>query len=246
MLEPRHAQLEAAARELPDRSAAFRQALSGPTVQVIAEIKRRSPSEGDLRPELEPRRTAAEYESAGASAISVLTNEVFFGGSLADLHAVSSACKLPVLRKDFLFSAAQLLEAKVAGASAVLLIVRILPKAELCELLAGASEAGLGVLVEVHTVEECDQAVAAGAEVIGVNCRDLDTLALDRDRADAILATLPAGVIAVAESGISSTADVHRVAAAGADAILVGTSLSRSVRTAQTLRALTGIPRRGR
>ena len=244
-LEPRARDLEAAARAAspaPDWSAA----LAGTDVAVIAEVKRRSPSAGAIAPDLEPGRLAADYERGGARAVSVLTDEMHFGGSLGDLEEVRRAVALPVLRKDFLVAPIQLWEAKAAGASAVLLIVRALEDTELEELSEAALELGLGRLVEVHRAGELERALALEPESVGVNSRDLDTFSVDLATIEATLREVPPGIVAVAESGLRCREDVVRVAEWGADAVLVGTALARAPDPGGAVSHLTGVERRGR
>lgn len=213
------------------------------TVGVIGEVKRRSPSAGVIREGLNPVMHARAYVSGGAVAISVLTEEAHFGGSLADLETVAAAVAVPVLRKDFLLDELQLLEARAAGAAGVLLIARVLPPTRLRDLTREAKTLGLASVVEVHDAGELETACAAGAPVIGVNSRDLDDFTVDLARAETLLGRVPAGVIAVAESGITTRADVARLAAAGADHVLVGTALSRLGEPESAVRALGGVPR---
>lgn len=205
----------------------FAAALARPALSIIAEIKRRSPSRGALAPSLDPAYLAREYEGGGAAAMSVLTDREFFGGSEQDLQTARAAVCLPVIRKDFTIDEYQIHEARAIGADAVLLIVRILDDAVLRDLLAAATAVGLASLVETHTAAELDRALAAGARIIGVNSRDLDTFEV---KLDAALALRPriGDAIAVAESGIHTADDVRRVRDAGFDAILVGESLVRS------------------
>ncbi len=233
-----------AARAAPDPPDLVN-ALSGPLVAVIAEVKRRSPSEGTISADLDPVVHAREYAANGASAISVLTEGVYFGGSGADLRQVSSSAGVPVLRKDFILHEAQIAEARSWGASGVLLIVRALGPARLAALQACASDLGLTALVEAHDAAELDTALEAGARVIGINSRDLTTFRTDPAAWD-LLDGIPSDRIAVAESGMSSRADVERAAAAGADAVLVGTALSRASSPGTLLRELSGVPRSGR
>ena len=221
-------------------------ALAGGAVAVVAEVKRRSPSEGDLRPDLDPVGRARAYVAGGARAISVLTDEPFFGGSLADLAAVAAAVRVPVLRKDFIVDELQVLEARGAGASAVLLIVRALDPGQLQDLAAAAREVGLETVIEAHAEAEVERALSAGATVVGLNSRDLDTFAVDLAVAERLLAQLPPAVPALAESGVQGLGDVERLAQAGADAVLVGTSLSRAADGEAAVRALAAVPRRGR
>jgi indole-3-glycerol phosphate synthase len=215
-------------------------------VGVIAEVKRRSPSAGVIRAALDPVAHARAYAAGGAVAISVLTEEAHFGGSLADLEAVAASVALPVLRKDFLLDEVQLLEARAAGAAGVLLIARVLSPGRLRDLTRAAQSLGLAVLVEVHGAGELASACAAGATLIGVNSRDLDDFTVDLARAEALLRRVPAELIAVAESGIATRADVTRLAAAGADHVLVGTALSRLGDPQAAVRELSDVPRRAR
>ncbi len=199
----------------------FVDALTAPGVSVIAEIKRASPSRGAIAPGVVADHVAAEYLAGGAAAISVLTEPSRFNGSLADLSAVA-ALGAPTLRKDFIVDPYQVWQARAAGASAVLLIVAALDDAELATLQAAAHEAHLSALVEVHDRDECERALAAGAQVIGVNARDLRSFTIDPERFTELRSTLTEGVIAVAESGVSTPDDVRRLGAHGADAVLVG------------------------
>ncbi len=213
----------ARAPKVPSFAEALR---GGETLALIAEVKRRSPSAGIIRADLDPAGHAVRYSAAGASAISVLTEGPHFGGSLDDLVAVGAAVQIPRLRKDFILDELQLLEAKGSGASAALLIVRILTPLRLRKLVDFAREIGIDTLVEAHTQSEALVALEAGAEIIGINSRDLDTFALDPDKAWELLAALPPDRIAVAESAMQNVADVQKAAVAGADAVLVGTALS--------------------
>lgn len=208
---------------------------------VIAEVKRASPSAGRIA-ETDPGARARTYEAAGAAAISVLTEPRHFDGSLADLRAVHLATSVPVLRKDFLVHPSQLMEARVEGADAVLLIAAALSAAELASMVAAAEDLGLGALVEVHTEPDLEGALATDAKVLGVNARDLESLEVDLDRAVGLLERVPADRIAVAESGISSREQVERVVAAGARAVLVGEALMRAEDPGAKLRELRGDP----
>ena len=192
---------------------------------VITEIKRRSPSKGDLFPGLDPARLAGQYERGGASCLSVLTDEEFFGGSVADLQAARGAVSLPVLRKDFTVHRHDVLDARVMGADCVLLIAAALDDAELVELHAVALDVGLDVLVEIHDEAELERALAVGATVIGVNQRDLITFEVDTERAVRMAPLMPAGVVRVAESGVRDAADVRTLGEAGFHAVLVGETL---------------------
>ncbi len=206
----------------------WRAALAQPGVQLIAEVKAASPSEGVIQAALDPEAQARAYARAGAAAISVLTDAPFFHGSLAHLRAVRAAVPVPVLRKDFILDPYQIYEARAAGADAVLLIVALLDDAQLRDALALSRELGLGTLVEVHTPTELERALAAGAEVIGVNNRDLHTFTVDLAVSEQLLPRIPRGVVRVAESGVHTPEDVVRMACAGADAVLVGTALMRA------------------
>jgi len=234
--------LAAAARPGPSFLAALRR----PTVALIAEVKRRSPSAGSIREDLDPAARAAGYAEGGAAAISVLTDGPFFGGSLDDLRAVVERTRVPVLRKDFILSEEQVLEARGAGASAVLLIVRALTPVRLAMLRRFAADLGLAALVEAHTAPELAVALDAGAEIVGINSRDLDTFRIDIERAWTLFASVPPQVIAVAESGMAGVDDVSRAASAGADAVLIGTALSAADEPAALARQITGVSRVGR
>lgn len=216
------------------------------SVGVIAEVKRRSPSAGSIRPALDPLHHARAYAAGGAIGISVLTEPEHFGGSLEDLEGVVKAVALPVLRKDFVVDETQLLETRAAGAAAVLLIVRVLAPGRLRALVGEARTLGLGVLVEAHTLAELDAALEAGSKLVGINNRDLDSFAVDPATSERLLPRVPRGIVAVAESGIETRADVERLAAAGADLVLVGTALTRLAEPETAVRALTGVPRRAR
>jgi indole-3-glycerol phosphate synthase len=206
----------------------FAAALRGGPLAVISEIKRRSPSKGDLFPDLVPADLAATYEAGGASCLSVLTDVEFFGGSVADLQAARSACSLPVLRKDFTVDGRDVVDARLMGADAVLLIVAALTDDELRSFHRLATDVGLDALVEVHDAAELDRAIAAGATLIGVNQRDLATFTVDRDLAAKLRPSMPDGAVTVAESGVRDRSDAEALAAAGYDAILVGESLVTS------------------
>lgn len=235
-----------AARSAPP-ARGFEAALrSGDHLAVIAEIKRASPSKGALNPDLDPAGTARSYELGGASALSVLTDREFFGGSEADLRAARSATRLPVLRKDFTVCTNDVLDARIMGADAVLLIVAALSDAELSELMAVASSVGLDALVEVHDETEAARALSAGATMVGVNQRDLFTFEVDTGRAARVAAALPEDVCRVAESGITGPADAEILAGAGFDAVLVGEYLVRSSDPAETVSGMARVPRRTR
>jgi indole-3-glycerol phosphate synthase len=244
-LRGRGATLTREAQDSP-RPPSFRAALRRSQLAVIAEVKRRSPSAGPIREDLDPAERAELYASQGAAAISVLTGGPYFGGSLADLAEAVRRVSLPTLRKDFILDELQILEARAAGAAAILLIVRALPRARLGELLRFAREWSLDALVEVHTPAELSVALEADSEIIGVNSRDLDTFRIDTQSAWEILGRIPPDRVAVGESGMSSVADVELAAQAGADAVLVGTALSAASSPADLLRAICQVARRGR
>ncbi|HZT66917.1 MAG TPA: indole-3-glycerol phosphate synthase TrpC [Acidimicrobiales bacterium] len=229
----------AARAEPPPRP--FAAALAGDRLAVIAEIKRRSPSKGDLAPHLSPAKLAAAYAAGGAACLSVLTDEEFFSGSPTDLAEARAAVTLPVLRKDFTVSPADVCDARLMGADAVLLIVAALTDAELSELGRLAADLGLAALVEVHDEREAERALAAGATVVGVNQRDLFTFEVDPARAERVAAALPDGVVKVAESGIRHAEDAARLAGAGFDAVLVGESLVRSADPTAAVRSMSAL-----
>lgn len=202
--------------------------LREPGVGVIAEVKRASPSKGQLAPIADPAALASVYAEGGARAISVLTEQRRFGGSLADLDQVRAAVDVPVLRKDFIVSPYQVHEARAHGADLVLLIVAALEQNVMHGLLERVESLGMTALVEVHTEQEADRALAAGAKVIGINARDLTTLSVDRDVFGRIAPGLPSDIVTIAESGVRGPADLLAYAGAGADAVLVGEGLVTS------------------
>jgi indole-3-glycerol phosphate synthase len=214
------------------------------TLGVVAEIKRRSPSKGDLAPDLDPALTAKAYAAGGASCLSVLTDRVYFGGTVDDLHAARGACELPVLRKDFTIDEIQVYEARAIGADALLLIAAALPDdtllRDLHELAIGL---GLAVLVESHDDAELERALAVGARVVGVNARDLGTFAEDLSVGERLAERVPADAVAIAESAIRSVDDARRMADAGFDAVLVGEMLVRAADPTATVRGLAGVTR---
>lgn len=212
-----------------------------PGSSVIAEVKRRSPSKGDLADIPDPAVLAAEYAAGGAAAISVLTEQRRFGGSLADLRAVRAAVDVPVLRKDFIVSTYQLVEARAAGADLALLIVAALPGDELRRLHDEARELGLTVLVEVHDEPETERAVELGAELVGVNARNLKTLEIHDDTFGRLAPLVPDDRVKVAESGIFSPADVQRFVGEGARAVLVGEALVKDGDPRSAVRSMTGV-----
>lgn len=238
------ADLERVALETPVLGS-LRSALARPGISVIAEFKRASPSRGRFAVEMDPAEVAAEYAAGGAVAMSVLTDEPFFQGSLADLTAASAVGharepRLAMLRKDFVIDSYQILEARAAGADAILLIVGAVSQTSLERLLSFANELGLDALVEVHNEAELARATAAGASIIGINNRDLRTFTVDLATTERLAAHRPDNTLLVSESGIFDRTDVVRLAACGVDAILVGESLVLSPDRAAAIRLLTG------
>lgn len=234
------AALEREQTRTPDGTA-FEAALrAGPAPRVIAECKRRSPSKGILREKYDAAALARSYADAGAAAISVLTEPTFFDGAPEHLRAVRAAVTVPLLRKDFIVSDYQLVEAAALGADAILLIVGALSQADLTRLLAGATSRRLAVLVEVHDLDELGRAIDAGARIVGVNSRNLRTLGVDPGVLDEVAAALPVDVIAVAESGIRTGHDLTRLSTAGYHAFLVGERLITQPDPGAALRELRG------
>jgi indole-3-glycerol phosphate synthase len=230
----------AAARAADDPRRPFAAALRATGLSVIAEHKRRSPSAGVIREELALEDVVAAYERGGAAALSILTEEHGFGGSLADLELARRSSGLPILRKDFVVDSYQVVEALAAGADAILLIVAALDPEQLWTLYALATELGLDAVVEVHDEAELEAAAALGAHVIGINNRDLTTLTVDTERTYALLPGVPDGAVVVAESGFRTRAELERVAGAGVDAVLVGEALMRAPDIEAACRELTG------
>ena len=212
-----------------------------PAPRVIAEIKRRSPSKGALRPELDPVELARIYEQNGASAISVLTDQRFFGGSLDDLRAVRMSTALPLLRKDFVVDPYQVYEARISGADAILLIAAILTTEQIASYGALAAELGMAALVEVHNQAEMTSALNAKASLIGINNRDLHTFNVTLDTTRALRPLIPPGTILVSESGIHTEADRESLRMLGVDALLIGESLLVSADVAQATRLMCGL-----
>jgi indole-3-glycerol phosphate synthase len=236
--EPLAALAERAAAA-PSRTGRFQAALSrAGAMNVIAECKRRSPSRGVLRPDYDPVAIAAGYEQGGAAAISVLTEPTFFDGSLEHLIAVRAAVEVPILRKDFVVSEYQLLEAKAAGADAILLIVAALRPVELKVLHDHARRHGLDALVEVHNETELAIAVDAGARIIGVNNRNLRTLEVDVHASETLIAQIPSGVVAISESGLKTSDDLRRLHALGYHAFLIGERFMAAAEPGEQLREL--------
>jgi len=257
ILQSTREELERRKRELPQRlledraqaaerggggrpPGSFRAALTEPGMAVIAEFKRRSPSAGTLREQADLREVLSAYECGGASALSVLTEQPNFGGSLADLRSARDLCALPLLRKDFIVDEYQMHEARAAGADAVLLIVAALEEAELRSLHAAARALGLDVLVEVHDRDELERALELRAELIGINNRDLRDFSVDVERTTLLMGAVPAGVTVVSESGISSAGQLRSLAQDGVQAVLVGESLMRAPDPRRALEELIG------
>lgn len=231
--------LEGRALLAPERRGRFRAALERPGgFNVIAECKRRSPSKGVLRADYDAASIARAYQDAGAAAISVLTEPTFFDGSLADLAAVRASVALPILRKDFVVSEYQLLEARAVGADAILLIVAALEQRELVALSNRAAELGLDVLVEVHDAHELARAGEAGAAIVGVNNRNLRTLDVNVGASEDLITRMPPGALAVSESGLRSHDDLARLSRLGYRAFLVGERLVTQQDPGQALAAL--------
>lgn len=214
--------------------------LSRNEMNVIAEVKRSSPSKGNLAPITDPAALAEKYQEAGAAAVSVLTEQRRFGGSLADLDAVRSRIEIPVLRKDFMVDEYQFLEARAHGADIVLLIVAALSKSQLKDFYDLATELGMASLIEVHTQSELDSAMDISPRIVGVNSRNLKTLEVSASVFEELIPAIPSAVIRVAESGISTRADVAQAQKAGATAILVGESLVKSGDPISAMRELLG------
>lgn len=233
------ADLEARAGGRPE-ARGLRRALAGPGLHVIAECKRRSPSRGMLRADYDPAAIAAGYARAGAAAVSVLTEPSFFDGDLGHLELVRDAVPLPILRKDFVVDEYQLLESRASGADAALLIVAALEQAALVRLLARARALGLDALVEVHADRELDRALEAGADLVGVNHRDLRTLDVDLELSARLAPRIPPHVVAVAESGLRRRADLERLGRAGFRGFLIGEHLMSTADPGAALSALVG------
>ncbi len=220
-------QLKAQLSDAADLRGAL-QALTGSDMKIISEVKRASPSKGDLGEILQPARLAAQYESGGASVISVLTEERRFKGSIKDFTEVRREVSIPMLRKDFIVTEYQVIESRVLGADLLLLIVAGLSQSQYCDFHQMANELGMDVLVEIHNEEELERALEANPTIVGVNSRNLKTLDVDPRAFDQLLPMIPSGVIKVAESGISERSEVAHVEELGADAILVGETLVRA------------------
>jgi indole-3-glycerol phosphate synthase len=221
-------------------------ALRGSRVAILAEVKRRSPSKGAIAESLDAVAQARAYEAGGAAAVSILTEPAHFGGGPDDLTNVRAALAIPALKKDFHIDPIQLLEARALGASAALLIVRALSPEQLPVMMRAGRDLGLELLVEVRDEAELERALAAGATMIGVNNRNLETLEIDATTCERIIPLIPKQLVAVAESGIRTRAEVERYAAAGADAVLVGSSLSAAPDPVAATRAIAAVARRAR
>lgn len=239
-IQPRHDEFAQSALAKRSEHRDFMAALRQSTPAIIAEVKKASPSKGLLDPQFDPARRARQYHSGGAAALSVLTDERFFQGSLDDLRAARASVAVPVLRKDFTLSEVQVAEAAAAGADAVLLIAAILSRTELERLRTAASGYGLAALVEVHDDSELDRALESGAEIVGVNNRDLRTFDVRLETSERLAARMPSTVIRVSESGIHSRADVERLMQSGYTAFLVGEHLMKSGDPAAAIRELRG------
>lgn len=251
ILANKREELEARQREVPlselqeraakqPRARSLAESLSGTDVRVIAEVKRRSPSAGEMAADLDPARMAALYAANGASAVSVLTDRKYFNGSLDDLTAVREAVDIPILRKDFVLNEYQVIESRAYGADAVLLIVRALDPDDLSDLLEYARLLGMDALVEVHTEREMEVALDCGAPVIGVNNRDLSTFTTDLEVTRGLAPMVPDGHVLVSESGIGTREQIVTLKGMGVRAVLVGESLVRSSDPARKLRELVG------
>lgn len=215
-------------------------AAAGAGIALIAEVKRRSPAAGDLRPDADAAMLASTYARAGAAAISVLTDERFFGGADTDLQAVRGHVDAPVLRKDFTISSYQIYEARSLGADAILLLASLLTDEQLALFLNAADRLGMSAIVEAHSAEEVQRAVTVHAPIIGINNRDLSTFKVDLGTTERLRPLIPAGTLVVGESGIACRADVERMQRSGAQAVLVGEALVRSADPAAKLRELLG------
>jgi len=233
------AQLQKAVGDLPP-TRDFKRAISNSSCAIIAEVKRSSPSKGRIREQFDPVQIAGLYEEHGASAVSVLTDEQFFEGKGEYLAAIKKEITLPLLRKDFIIDAYQIYETRVLGANALLLIAAILDKGQLQEYIELAEQLGLAPLVEVHTKAELDKALAAGAEIIGINNRDLKTFATDLKKTLELAPMIPKGKIVVAESGITTRKDIELLMQAGVHCFLIGEALMRAGDIGGKLRELLG------
>jgi len=244
-LDARASSLETAAERAP-AAPSLAQALRGADVRLITEVKRRSPSKGAIAPGLDAATQARAYVEGGAAAISVLTEPAHFAGSTDDLLAVLGAVEVPVLKKDFHVRPIQLVEAKALGASAALLIARALSPDRLREMVAAARALTLEILIEVRDEGELERALEVGGKMIGVNNRDLESLIIDPTTAERLIPRIPGDVLAIAESGMRTREDVARYAACGADAVLVGSSISGAPDPVEATRAIAAVRRHPR
>jgi indole-3-glycerol phosphate synthase len=242
-LRTRRAELESAVQRAAPAPSFIDALRAAPDVAVIAEVKRRSPSKGDINPTIDAAAQARAYHAGGARAISVLTENEHFGGSPADLEEIRAAVPIPLLKKDFHVDALQVFEARALRASALLLIARAVAPATLAELAALARDLGVEPLIEVRDEQELDAAIAAGARVVGVNSRNLETLVIEPAVCDRMIPLVPRECLAVFESGVSQRRDVERAARIGAGAVLVGSVVSASASPTEAVRSLTGVPR---
>ena len=242
VLRAHQSELQARASNSPP-APGFAAVLRRPDVAVVAEVKRQSPSKGVINAAIDAGQHASLYARGGAAALSILTEPAEFGGAVSDLADARRATTVPLLKKDFHVDPIQVLEARAFGASALLLIARALAPDRLREMADAARDIGIEVLVEVRSEAELEDALAIDEAVVGVNSRDLETLIIHPDVTTRLIAMIPPDRIAIAESGISSRADVERVAAAGADAVLVGSSISAAADPAAAVAALTGVGR---
>lgn len=226
-------------------AASFEAALRGPSVAIIAEVKRRSPSKGSINANIDAKLRARSYVEAGAAAVSVLTEPDWFAGSAEDLSDVAAAVDVPVIRKDFIVTTLQLYEARALGAAAALLIVRALSPGALAQLHDTGRDIGLDLLVEVRDEAELARALDVGARIIGVNNRNLESLTVDPETIERLIPLIPRDVVAVAESGMSTRGDIVRAASCGADAVLIGSAVSAADDPAVAVRALVGVSAAG-
>lgn len=233
------AELRAMAGDRPS-TRGFEEALRADGVRVIAEVKKASPSKGVIRADFDPVRIAHAYEDGGGAAISVLTEERYFQGSLDYLRSIGEEVELPLLRKDFLFDPYQLFEARVAGADAVLLIAAILEASQMADLIGLSTDLELDVLVEVHTLDELQKSLSAGAVIIGVNNRDLKTFKTDIKTTFSLVEHIPETCLKVSESGINTVDDIERLSSVGVDAFLIGEALMREDDPGKKLKELIG------
>ena len=228
MSEVSFSDMRARAESVPASGRSFKAALKKPGLSVIAEVKKASPSKGLIQPDFQPVRIAAEYEKAGACAISCLTEESYFQGSARYFEDIRQQVGIPMLRKDFIIDSYQIYHAKAMGADAVLLIAAVLDDSRLSEYYSLAKSLGMDVLAEAHNEEETDRLLKTGADIIGINNRDLKTFAVDIENTKRLLPAVPAGIVTVCESGIKSPEDMKSIAGWGADGVLIGETLMRS------------------